>query len=194
MGGTDLSPLAEIGCWCVAVMSIQDVRATSLFSRKSDRHPGMKICPTIEESLPLSGNPGKLAVEAWWRGRNTGVYPAEPRNGIMNRPLRPALYEFSFRTDHQSIFRSRPLRGPYFKNYIYFFHNRTKSSRGTGFGPEEVECFSRESETFLFFFSFPPPQGPAPASPYVEFSNPSSSPLAPTTKESLSGCYGGMNS
>ena len=74
-----------------------------LFQERADRHPGMKICPTIEEALTLGT--GKLAVDGVVVVAEHGVYPLS-ENGIMMRPALRVL-----RADHQGIPRQRPL-GP----------------------------------------------------------------------------------
>jgi len=138
-----------------------------LFQERAGRHPGMKICPTIEEALTLGTS--KLAVDGVVVVAEHGVYPLN-ENGIMKRPH----YEFFERIT--GVFRTSGRSVPYF--------NDKELSWNWDWSKKMVDV----SHELNF-----PLQGVSSLAvtwrvPSVEF------PLGATTKEALSVGYGGMTS
>jgi hypothetical protein len=78
-----------------------------LFQERADRHPGMKLCSTIEEALTLGT--GKLAVDGVVVVAEHGVYPLSP-NGIMMRP------HYEFFEAITKVFRASGRSVPYFND------------------------------------------------------------------------------
>jgi len=138
-----------------------------LFQERADRHPGMKICPTIEEALTLGT--GKLAVDGVVVVAEHGVYPLS-ENGIMMRP------HYEFFEQITKVFRTSGRSVPYF--------NDKELSWKWDWSKKMVDV-SHE-------LNFPLQGGSSLAVtwrvPSVEF------PLGATTKEALSVGYGGMTS
>lgn len=138
-----------------------------LFQERADRHPGMKLCATIEEALTLGT--GKLAVDGVVVVAEHGVYPLSP-NGIMMRP------HYEFFEAITKVFRSSGRSVPYF--------NDKELSWNWDWSKKMVDV-SHE-------LNFPLQGGSSLAVtwrvPSVEF------PLGAVTKEALSVGYGGMTS
>jgi hypothetical protein len=138
-----------------------------LFQERASRHPGMKICPTIEEALTLGT--GKLAVDGVVVVAEHGVYPLS-ENGIMMRP------HYEFFEQITKVFRTSGRSVPYF--------NDKELSWNWDWSKKMVDV-SHELD-------FPLQGGSSLAVtwrvPSVEF------PLGATTKEALSVGYGGMTS
>jgi hypothetical protein len=138
-----------------------------LFQERADRHPGMKLCSSIEDALTLGT--GKLAVDGVVVVAEHGVYPLSP-NGIMMRPH----YEFFEKITN--VFRSSGRSVPYF--------NDKELSWNWDWSKKMVDV-SRE-------LKFPLQGGSSLAVtwriPSVEF------PLGAVAKEALSVGYGGMTS
>jgi len=138
-----------------------------LFQERAGRHPGMKICPTIEEALTLGTS--KLAVDGVVVVAEHGVYPLN-ENGIMKRPH----YEFFERIT--GVFRTSGRSVPYFNDKVL--------SWNWDWSKKMVDV-SQE-------LNFPLQGGSSLAVtwriPSVEF------PLGAVTKEALSIGYGGMTS
>jgi hypothetical protein len=138
-----------------------------LFQERAARHPGMKICPTIEGALTLGT--GKLAVDGVVVVAEHGVYPLS-ENGIMMRP------HYEFFEQITKVFRSSGRSVPYF--------NDKELSWNWDWSKKMVDV-SHE-------LNFPLQGGSSLAVtwrvPSVEF------PLGATTKEALSVGYGGMGS
>ncbi len=138
-----------------------------LFQERAARHPGMKICPTIEEALTLGT--GKLAVDGVVVVAEHGVYPLS-ENGIMMRP------HYEFFEQITKVFRASGRSVPYF--------NDKELSWNWDWSKKMVDV-SHE-------LNFPLQGGSSLAVtwrvPSVEF------PLGATTKEALSVGYGGMTS
>jgi hypothetical protein len=138
-----------------------------LSQERANRHPGMKLCSSIEEALTLGT--GKLAVDGVVVVAEHGVYPLS-ENGIMMRPH----YEFFKKiTD---VFRSSGRSVPYF--------NDKELSWNWDWSTKMVDV-SRE-------LNFPLQGGSSLAVtwriPSVEF------PLGAEAKEAISVGYGGMTS
>jgi hypothetical protein len=138
-----------------------------LFQERADRHPGMKICPTIAEALTLGTS--KLAVDGVVVVAEHGVYPLSP-NGIMMRP------HYEFFEQITNVFRSSGRSVPYF--------NDKELSWNWDWSKKMVDV-SHE-------LNFPLQGGSSLAVtwrvPSVEF------PLGAVAKEALSVGYGGMGS
>jgi hypothetical protein len=138
-----------------------------LFDERAARHPGMKICSTIEQALTLGT--GKLAVDGVVVVAEHGVYPLS-ENGIMMRP------HYEFFEQITKVFRTSGRSVPYF--------NDKELSWNWDWSKKMVDV-SHE-------LNFPLQGGSSLAVtwrvPSVEF------PLGSTTKEALSVGYGGMGS
>lgn len=138
-----------------------------LSQERADRHPGMKLCPTIEDAVTLGTS--KLAVDGVVVVAEHGVYPLS-KNGIMMRPH----YEFFEKITN--VYRSSGRSVPYF--------NDKELSWRWDWSKTMVDV-SRE-------LGFPFQSGSSLAVtwrlPSIEF------PLGATVKEALSVGYGGMTS
>jgi len=138
-----------------------------LFQERADRHPGMKLCATIEEALTLGT--GKLAVDGVVVVAEHGIYPLSP-NGIMMRP------HYEFFDAITKVFRVSGRSVPYF--------NDKELSWNWEWSKKMVDV-SHE-------LNFPLQGGSSLAVtwrvPSVEF------PLGAVAKEALSIGYGGMGS
>ncbi|MDE1177916.1 MAG: hypothetical protein PW789_15155 [Edaphobacter sp.] len=138
-----------------------------LTQERADRHPEMKICPSIEEALTLGTS--KLAVDGVVVVAEHGVYPLSP-NGIMMRPH----YEFFEKITN--VYRSSGRAVPY-------FNDKELSWRWD---------WSKKMVDVSHELGFPFQSGSSLAVtwrlPSVEF------PLGATAKEALSIGYGGMTS
>jgi len=138
-----------------------------LFQERADRHPEMKICPTIEEALTLGTS--KLAVDGVVVVAEHGVYPLS-ENGIMMRPH----YEFFEKITN--VYRSSGRAVPY-------FNDKELSWRWD---------WSKKMVDVSHELGFPFQSGSSLAVtwriPSVEF------PLGATVKEAVSVGYGGMTS
>ncbi|WP_035358873.1 hypothetical protein [Edaphobacter aggregans] len=138
-----------------------------LFQERADRHPGMKLCSTIEEALTLGT--GKLAVDGVVVVAEHGVYPLSP-NGIMMRP------HYEFFEQIMKVFRASGRSVPYF--------NDKELSWNWDWSKKMVDV-SHE-------LNFPLQGGSSLAVtwrvPSVEF------PLGAVAKEAVSVGYGGMTS
>jgi hypothetical protein len=78
-----------------------------LTQERVDRHPGMKLCSTIEEALTLGT--GKLAVDGVVVVAEHGTYPLNT-NGIMMRP------HYEFFKAITNVFRASGRSVPYFND------------------------------------------------------------------------------
>jgi hypothetical protein len=138
-----------------------------LFQERADRHPGMKLCSSIEEALTLGT--GKLAVDGVVVVAEHGVYPLSP-NGIMMRP------HYEFFEQITKVFRASGRSVPYF--------NDKELSWNWDWSKKMVDV-SHE-------LNFPLQGGSSLAVtwrvPSVEF------PLGAVAKEAVSVGYGGMTS
>lgn len=138
-----------------------------LFQERADRHPGMKICPTIADAVTLGTS--KLAVDGVVVVAEHGVYPLSP-NGIMMHP------HYEFFEQITNVFRSSGRSVPYF--------NDKELSWNWDWSKKMVDV-SHE-------LNFPLQGGSSLAVtwriPSVEF------PLGAVAKEALSVGYGGMTS
>jgi hypothetical protein len=138
-----------------------------LFQERAARHPGMKICPTIEEALTLGT--GKLAVDGVVVVAEHGVYPLS-ENGIMMRP------HYEFFEQITKVFRASGRSVPY--------SNDKELSWNWDWSRNMVDVSNE--------LKFPLQGGSSLAVtwriPSVEF------PLGVTTREALSVGYGGMGS
>jgi hypothetical protein len=138
-----------------------------LFQERADRHPGMKLCSSIEETLTLGT--GKLAVDGVVVVAEHGVYPLSP-NGIMMRP------HYEFFEQITKVFRASGRSVPYF--------NDKELSWNWDWSKKMVDV-SHE-------LNFPLQGGSSLAVtwrvPSVEF------PLGAVAKEAVSVGYGGMTS
>jgi len=138
-----------------------------LFQERADRHPGMKLCSSIEETLTLGT--GKLAVDGVVVVAEHGIYPLSP-NGIMMRP------HYEFFEQITKVFRESGRSVPYF--------NDKELSWNWDWSKKMVDV-SHE-------LNFPLQGGSSLAVtwrvPSVEF------PLGAVAKEAVSVGYGGMTS
>jgi hypothetical protein len=138
-----------------------------LFQERADRHPEMKLYPTIEDALTLGTS--KLAVDGVVVVAEHGVYPLS-ENGIMMRP------HFEFFERITNVFRSSGRSVPYW--------NDKELSWRWDWSKKMVDT-SKE-------LGFPFQGGSSLAVtwriPSLEF------PLGAVTKEAVSVGYGGMTS
>ncbi len=81
--------------------------AGDLTEERAERHPGLRICPTIEEALTLGT--GRLAVDGVVVVGEHGTYPLSP-NGIMMRP------HYEFFAAITKVFRASGRSVPYFND------------------------------------------------------------------------------
>ena len=103
-GGTEPITTPEMD---VVSLYVDQQGEGDLFQERADRHPGMKICPTIEEALTLGT--GKLAVDGVVVVAEHGVYPLS-ENGIMMRP------HYEFFEQITKVFRASGRSVPYFND------------------------------------------------------------------------------
>lgn len=138
-----------------------------LFQERANRHPTMKICPTIAEALTLGT--GKLAVDGVIVVGEHGTYPLS-ENGIMKHP------HYEFFEQITKVFRDSGRSVPYF--------NDKELSWNWDWCKKMVDVAHE--------LNFPLQGGSSLAVtwrvPSVEF------PLGATTKEAMCIGYGGMGS